>query len=132
MSDDRMSSTEKLDASRLIELFLRLVSADDVRQLVLEMEEELAKPIHLSVVKAELFPPFGERSSEATQTAPAPNLISEETTGLHSAIEPAKSQHDVTIMDRMAPGSHNGTVWNLSLQTDVGTETSPGPCGSID
>lgn len=80
MPDDRMSPIEELKANRLIELFLRLVSADDVRQLVLEMEEELAKPVHLSLVRAEEVPTFGETSKEAVQPALAADAIGRQTT----------------------------------------------------
>jgi hypothetical protein len=75
MPVDGMSPVEKFEASRLIELFLRLVSADDVRQLVFEMEEELAKPIHLSVVRTEKVPTVEVSSNEAAQTASAPDLL---------------------------------------------------------
>lgn len=53
MPNDNMSPFQKREASRLIDLFLRLVSANDVRQLVQEMEEELAKPTDGPVVRAE-------------------------------------------------------------------------------
>jgi hypothetical protein len=79
MPDDRMSPIEELKANRLIELFLRLVSTDDVRQLVLEMEEELAKPVHLSLVRAEKVATFTETSKETVRSASAADAIDRRT-----------------------------------------------------
>jgi hypothetical protein len=51
MSDDQRGSDRTLDQARaLIDLFLKSVPTEDVRQLVREMETELARPIHLSLV----------------------------------------------------------------------------------
>lgn len=92
MPVDGMSPVEKLEASRLIELFLRLVSADDARQLVFEMEEELAKPIHLSVVKTEKDPTVEVCSNEAAQSASAPDLLNEEVDKVAADTKPANPE----------------------------------------